>query len=157
MRSPVRDCPRSSLILKHPSAKPFASEHFSPHRGWRALRAERLLNETVYRIDPNEKPCLIDDYCEPRSPERMAWAIGRLESLGFTVTDEGNVRTIVREWEGDLLYADPRYSHTIHFRRYSAGRYCHPGPRGLLDSRVNNLPAQFERLVGKKSPKSSGL
>ncbi len=84
-------------------------------------KAQRLLNETVYRIEPNGTPMLIDTSCmqyETRTGEEMIWAENRLVELGFKIIQEDNIKSYIDEREYFLVYADPRCNGGIRFFAY---------------------------------------
>lgn len=83
------------------------------------LNRKRL--EVVYQIEPGGDPVLLEEglWSEaPRSEEELAFAVARLDGLGFRAERVGNGVKHTLE-QGDLIvYADPRRKGKIEFRVY---------------------------------------
>jgi hypothetical protein len=123
-----------------------------------SIARERRRSETLYKIDPNKSPVLIDEgisfiYC--RGVVEMAWAEDRLLAFGFKIDLDGNVKSYTSESEGFIVYADPRMDHRIEFSIYrkpfAQGRAERPiGYFGLSDFWKNNIDQKYQSRLLKE-------
>ena len=83
---------------------------------------ERSKTETLFLTAPDKAPGLIDESIyslnSARTPEQLAWAEQRVQSLGFQITMNNRIKSYTEDTESYIVYADPREVGHIYFRVY---------------------------------------
>ncbi len=90
-------------------------------RNEQARLAERRRTELVVRAEFSGAPKLLDEllWKQPRTSEELLDAEGRLTTLGFARSQNGNVVTYTEEQADYIVYADPRERGVIQFVVYA--------------------------------------
>lgn len=117
-----------------------------------SIARERRRSETLYKIDPNTSPALIDEgipFSSFRGVAEMAWAEDRLLALGFKIDLDLNVKSYTSESDTVIVYADPRRKYQIEFsiyrKQFAQGRAERPiGYFGLSDYWKNSIDQKYQ-------------
>jgi hypothetical protein len=117
-----------------------------------SIARDRRRSETLYKIDPNMSPALIDEGIRLdnfRSVAEIAWAEDRLLALGFEINVDGNVKSYTSESDTFIVYADPRRSYHIEFsvylKQFAPGRAEHSiGYFDLTDYWKNRIDEKYQ-------------
>ena len=78
----------------------------------------RRETETLFQIDPDEEPQLIDEYFygeNYRDAKGIEWAGERLIEMEFIKSKEGNILSFVKDYGDFVMYADIRAKKRISF------------------------------------------
>jgi hypothetical protein len=116
---------------------------------------EQRRSETLYKIDPNRPPLVIDEgipFNICRSVDEMAWAEDRLLALGFEIGLDGNVKSYISETDAFIVYADPRQNYLIEFnvylKQFARGGATHPiGYFALTDYWKNSFNQKYQSCL----------
>ena len=158
----TRECPvvRAALELARESWDlRFSAREEEARLERQASLERRRASETLFRLDPREKPVLVDQGlrgASARGSEGLEWATSRLEELGFHVREEERVRSFVEEQSAYIVYADPRAEGEITFRFFQktlSGNLSNArGARRsffIKDIWKNDLPGKYRARVAK--------
>lgn len=93
------------------------------HAAKAAADKRRRGSEALFQLGPGSVPERLDEDIllwgdKPRDSESLAWAVKRLELLGFSERQEENVRAFVYQAGDWVVYADPREAGKIRFHVY---------------------------------------
>ena len=127
----------------------------------------RRQTETLFQIDPDEEPQLIDEYFygeNYRDAKGIEWAGERLIKMEFIKSKEGNILSFVKDYGDFVMYADIRAKKRISFDVFIKPNTAHNKNKAkykklysnihILDGWSNDLTKKiddrFQKLIKSK-------